>query len=232
MVESTNKVFRDQRELPILDVLDSIWQYVMDIRCTRYIQALQQPPQIHTPYAHQQLLCNQRCADANTVLLSSHTSGSITQRNNKIFSTDLWYRTCTCAHFQSNGIPCGHAFTLIHKLQSVLPAHASPRDYVPYYFTTLAWQQTYEDPLASISLTDLKAKPLGDQVLVTPKVERKIMGRPKVKRMVAGESKRHIAKVQAALNGTEVAPNQGAGSQSCILYGKYGHNRRSCEVEI
>lgn len=152
VVESTNKVlFKEQRELPILDLLDAIWQYVMNKRCKH---ALQLPPQIHTEYAYQQLLCNQRWADANTVQLSSQFCGTITQRNHKTFITNLQYRICTCGHFQANGIPCGHAFT-----QTLLPAHPSPRDYVPYYFTTLAWERTYKVPLASISLGDIKAKP-------------------------------------------------------------------------
>ena len=75
--------------------------------------------------------------------------------------------------------------------------------------------------------------------------------------MVAGESK---SKVQAGLNGvgartkrdhwvpglprhrwytyctptngTEVAPSQGLGCQSCPLCGKYGHNYRSCLLEV
>jgi len=79
---------------------------------------------MHTPY--QKLLCNQRWAEANTAQLSSQTCGTVTQRNHKIFTTDLWYRTCTCGHFQSNGIPCGHAFTLVYELQKTTLEQLSP----------------------------------------------------------------------------------------------------------
>ncbi|RPB18419.1 hypothetical protein L211DRAFT_79652 [Terfezia boudieri ATCC MYA-4762] len=57
------------------------------------------------------------------------------------------------------------------------------------------------------------------------------MGRPKLKRMVPGESRRRISKAQASLNNTEVAPAKGADSQSCSLCGQYGHNRRKCTEE-
>ena len=52
-------------------------------------------------------------------------------------------------------------------------------------------------------------------LIVGPKTVRKAMGRPKVKRMIAGESKRHVAKAQALLNNCEIAPVRGTGSQSC-----------------
>lgn len=60
---------------------------------------------------------------ANTIQISSRTSGIVTQSNHKSFITDLWFRTCTCGYFQENGIPCGHAFTLIYALQVHLPDH-------------------------------------------------------------------------------------------------------------
>ena len=118
---------------------------------------------------------------------------------------------------------------MIHKLQTILPAHPSPRNYVPYYFTALAWDRTYADPLGSISLSDIKAKPFENQGVVAPRAECKAMGLPKIKRMVAGESRRRVAKVQVEFNGTEIAPNCGLGRKASMLCGEYGHNRKSCE---
>jgi len=140
VVESTNKVFKDQRELPIPDLLDAIWHYTMNCRFKRYIKVTQlgTGSQIHTEFGFQQLPNNQRWAMANSVVLSSLTSGLVTQSNHKTYVTNLHLRTCTCGHFQENGIPCGHAFTLIRSLQSHIPVHPNPRDYVPYYFTIVA----------------------------------------------------------------------------------------------
>ena len=39
VVESTNKVFREDRELPILSLLNTIWHYVMDQRFKRHTKA-------------------------------------------------------------------------------------------------------------------------------------------------------------------------------------------------
>lgn len=146
----------------------------------------------------------------------------------------MGFRTCTCGHFQKNGIPCGHAFTLIYALQAVITSHPHPRDYVPYHFSTLAWRNTYQQNLSPVSLDTIKASSNGGEdsgLVVGPKVERKARGRPKVKRMVAGESKRRVLKAQALLNNTEVAPAQGVGSQSCGHCGSYGHNQRNCTSE-
>jgi len=137
----------------------------------------------------------------------------------------LWLQTCDCGHFQKNGIPYGHVFTLIHALQVRMSSHSQPRDYMPYYFTTRAWQYTYQQNLKAISLERIKASTISEgmaESIVGPKTERKTMGRPKVKRMVAGESKRRIAKAQAILNNSEIVPVQGSGSQSCSYCGEYG----------
>jgi len=231
VVEATNKVFKEQRELPVLDLLNTIWHYVMEERFERYTQACALYPQIHTPYGYEALVQNQRWAKSNTVQISTTTSGVITQNNHRTFCVDLWLRTCDCGHFQKNGIPCGHAFTLIQALQACINSHPQPRDYMPYFFTTLAWQHTYHYNLKAVSLDQLAAgSNTGEDFgsIVAPKKERKAMGRPKVKRMVAGESRRHIAKAQAVLNNSEIAPVRGAGSQSCTHCGEYGHNRRRC----
>jgi len=78
VVEATNKVFKKQRELPVLDLLNTIWHYVMNQRFERYAQALAIYPQIHTLYGYQELVHNQQWAKANTVQISSTISSIIT----------------------------------------------------------------------------------------------------------------------------------------------------------
>ena len=63
-----------------------------------------------------------------------------------------------------------------------------------------------------------------------PKKERKVQGRPKVKRYIAGEQ-RKVSQAQAQLNGQDLAPEKGEGSQACGNCGQYGHNRITCTVE-
>jgi len=106
---------------------------------------------------------------------------------------------------------------------------------MPYYFTTRAWQHTYQQNLKAISLECIKASTISEgmaQSIMGPKTECKTMGRPKVKRMVAGESKRWIAKAQAILNNSEIALVRGSGSQSCSYCEEYGHNQRKCGKQV
>jgi len=207
----------------------------MNHRFKHQIKATQLKSQIHTPYAYEQLLKNQRWAMANTAKLSLHTSGLITQSNHKKIVTDLHFWTCSCGHFQANGIPCGHGFTLIQTLQSDIPGHPKPRDYVPYYFTTIACLLTYLSNLRPISLDLVKSNSyrITDcNPVVVPQAEREAMGRPKVKRMIAGELRKNVFRAQAKLNGTEAPPSHGSGSQSCTLCGQSEHNRRKCMPSI
>jgi len=106
---------------------------------------------------------------------------------------------------------------------------------VQYYCTTIAWQHTYLSNLCPISLDLVKSNSYritDSNPVVAPKAEGKAMGRPKVKSMIAGESKKNVFRAQAKLNGIEVAPSHGSGSQSCMLCGQSGHNRRKCMASI
>ena len=226
VVESTNKVLKTTRELPILELLNTIWHYVMNHRFQRYIKACSpDTDSIFTPWCYKELLNSKKWAMANDVQASSPTSAIITQTNKKTFIVDLSTSSCSCGNFQSNGIPCGHVFSFIYYLQSCFSAHSHPSDYVPKCFTILAWKETYATNLAPISLTDLTDHQ--DESISAPSKERKGQGRPKVKRFISGE-KRKVRKAQAQLNGEVVALEHGQGSQACTKCGEYGHNRRSC----
>jgi hypothetical protein len=231
VVESTNKVFKDQRELPVLELLNSIWNYVMDQRFARRMMALNSTARLdlHTEYCEGILRNSNRWAKANTVQMSSPTTGIVTQTNKKTFLVDMIYRKCTCGRFQENGIPCGHAFSLIYCFQShfrpspSLPSPPNPRDFVPYFFKVFAWTQTYKSNLSPILIDNMAVEEVG-----APVKERKAQGRPTKKRRVAG-SQHKIAGAQARLNNEPEAPSSGPGSQFCSLCGIPGHKRRSCK---
>ena len=225
VVESTNRIFKEKRELPILELLDTIWHYVMSQRFKRYTKATSPSIYLHTPYCYQQLLNNHRWATSNTVQISNNMSGIITQRNHKTYVVDMVYRTCSCGHFQPNGIPCGHVFSFIYTLQTLIPTTPSPRDYIPYFFTLLAWKNTYAQNISPVSLLNLPHQ--ADISLAPPTTEKRYKGRPKIKRGTIGEQ-RKIAQGQARLHGTQLPPNNGPQSQACGHCGEYGHNRVSC----
>ena len=196
----------------------------MDHRFQRYTKATACTSPF-TPWCYDKVLNSKKWSMANSVQASSPTSAIITQTNQHTFIVDLILRSCTCGHFQSNGIPCSHAFSFICYLQSCFSNHSSPGDYILQCFSTSCWQQTYISNLSPISLTDIT---LLSQV-TAPSKERKTLGRPKVKRFTRGEQ-RKIGKAQARLNNNaEIAPDQGEGSQACGNCGGYGHNSRSCK---
>ncbi|KAF8461502.1 hypothetical protein BDZ91DRAFT_373700 [Kalaharituber pfeilii] len=226
-----NKVFKGQRELPILALLNHLWHYTMDQRFRRYTAACQRLPKHKlTPYGHQQLRSSQQWAQANTIQISSPISAIVTQNNNKVYIVDLHFRTCTCGHFQENYIPCGHAYTFIEALQtsaaqSTRPS-PTPRDYIPYYFTTLGWMRTYERNLKPISLATLPPTMSSGSCNAPLTRIRKSRGRLKTARMVPG-SQRKKAKARARQNCT-IPPSQGSASQACRYCGNPGHNQVTC----
>ena len=225
VVESMNKVFKETRELPILELLDTIWHYVMNHRFQRLNKALTCET-LHTPWCYEHLLNARKWAHANVVQVSSPTSGIVRQANSHTFIVDLITKTCTCGHFQENQIPCGHVFSFVSTLQSCIPDHCTPRDYIPKFFLSETWQKTYFSNFSPISLMDISMS----HEISAPKKERKVQGRPKVKRYIAGEQ-RKVSQAQAQLNGQDLAPEKGEGSQACRNCGQYGHNRITCTVE-
>lgn len=170
---------------------------------------------------------------SNTIQASSPTSAIVTQTNKKTFIVDLTLARCSCGHFQSNGIPCGHAFSFICYLQSCFSNHSNPGDYIPTCFTSVAWQKTYVSNISPVSVTGLTLSTTSDDQsmeVLAPAKERKAQGRPKIKRFIRGEQ-RKTRKAQAHLNNLSTAPEKGQGSQACRNCGDYGHNRRSCKED-
>lgn len=205
----------------------------MNQRFKRYTKACEQErDQLHTDFCLQQLQENARWAQRNIVQMASATEGVVTQSNNRVFLVDLESRQCDCGNFQKNGIPCSHAFSCIMDLQ------CSPRSYVPYVFSIVAWKSTYLSNISPISLEGIAAiDALAEEdgireVVEHPTKERKAMGRPQVKRMAPGSQRKKIAKAQALLNNTIPPPDQGKGSQACGKCGVYGHNRATCEARM
>lgn len=148
VVESLNNIFVAQREWPILDMLNFIWQCVMRKRFERRQLAVQllQNQQNHTPYCYQIMLQNDRWAHFHTVRIASPNEGIITQTNRKTFIVTLAERICTCKNLQANGILCGHAVSFVRQLRwsGLVADIGNPRDYVPQVFTSQSYSDTYE----------------------------------------------------------------------------------------
>jgi hypothetical protein len=114
VVESINKVLKLDRELPILQFLDSLWNRIMDQRFQRLELAVSaHESEKWTPWARNKLQEHRLLARMNTVVIRSETQGLVRQPNDNVYTVDLITKTCSCTIFQENGIPCGHAITTI-----------------------------------------------------------------------------------------------------------------------
>ena len=240
VVESTNKVFKQDRELSILDLLKTIWNYTMDKRFKRHQKSIGflNNNRLHTDFANKIMRINDTWAESNTTSISSTSEGIITQSNHSTFTVNLRLRICSCGHFQENYIPCGHAVSFIRAVQATSQASLpNPRDYVPYCFTALAYRQTYASNFIAITLDHLETEVLQHHLLApqlhisAPSRERAALGRPRTVRCTVG-GQRKLAKAQARLNNRTPPPNNGAGSQSCTKCGLYGHNSIGCESTL
>ena len=52
-------------------------------------------------------------ARMNTVVMRSELEGLVKQLNGNVYTVDLETKEYLCKEFQENGIPCGHAITVI-----------------------------------------------------------------------------------------------------------------------
>ena len=71
----------------------------------------------------------------------------------KWYNVDLLQHTCSCAHFQYNEVPCGHAIAVIRALE-----HGAPRDFVPYNLTLPLLRAAYAVPMAPVGIAGLEVR--------------------------------------------------------------------------
>jgi hypothetical protein len=117
-------LFLEERELPVLKMLNGIWHKEMDRRASRL-----------------RFEEGDAFSGQNNVLMHSipRGIGVVIQRDGKRLQVDLEARTCTCKRFQDNGIPCGHALTVIYTCDR------APAEFFPDYIKTTSWVATYAD---------------------------------------------------------------------------------------
>ena len=229
IVESMNKVLKQERELPILDLLNEIWLYTMNQRAQRYQTArMQEEQQNWTDFALGQLTISRSWTRRNTVNMANDRLFIVQQINNKQFVVNLEARTCTCGHYQENGIPCGHALSSIHHLGQ------SANTYISDAFAITTLRNTYQSNFNPIVLADLDSFTLNPQPVpppcLSPSKLRAKFGRPKIARATRPSYRTRIAHAR-----TDMAPIPEAehprpvGQQTCQNCGLPGHNRRTCQ---
>jgi zinc finger SWIM domain-containing protein 3 len=243
VVESTNSTFREERELPMLDMLDSIYQKEMDRRYKR-LEKAQAAIVKHDFTAHSQLILKEALSFAPqyNVQVTSATMGRVKRpQSDIVYIVDLENRSCSYLRFQDTDIPCGHAVALIHRLQK------APADFMPSYVKNRTLINSYAQNFCPIDLVDVRSLKEGvalqadinrdaaesdsdDSTLSDPPLDecappltRASRGRPSKKRKRNGEneSRRKKGKNQGP-NAVQRAPVR------CNTCKGVGHNARTC----
>jgi zinc finger SWIM domain-containing protein 3 len=140
VVESINSLLLEERGAPIVELLNGIWHKFMDLRFTRLQDARKTiekyPGQLSTDFALEVLKESSKFAQHRLISCQDNLHGSVLSYSNSRYFVDLAAHTCSCGPFQVNGIPCGHATALIHRLRG------HPRDFIPEVFGLETYRQT------------------------------------------------------------------------------------------
>ena len=227
VAESLNQVLRFDRELPIMELLDSIWHRVMEKRADRLAAALlaAEEGRLTTPFVEGKLMEGRKWAQSNSVQPSSPTVGRVVQPNGTIYLVDLAAGTCTCRRYQANGIPCGHAMSLIFANGGTLTG------YLPANMSAAQWAATYRVPMAPI---DVSAVVLDPRDICDPPITRVPRGRPKKERVRREDARRPRGRREFRDHGgmlplgAVVATVPDSARSRCSTCGEPGHNARRC----
>jgi hypothetical protein len=175
IVESVNKGLKLDRELPIVQLLDALWNRVMDTRFKRLeLAAGAHNSELWTPWARGKLQAQRLHARTNTVVMRTEWEGLVNQLNNHVYTVNLETKQCSCTYFQENSIPCGHAISAIFARPG--------RDlvaFMPEVLSIATWKRIYSDNFPMIDISELQPLPLSE---CHPPLTRVPRGRPKKER--------------------------------------------------
>lgn len=135
--ESFNFILKADRELPVLGLLDQIWHRNMQSRSDRLRKAerLLNKGRVYTPLLEGLIRAGRNYVQSNTCQVSSSTTGRVVEPRGLICIVDTVERTCSCGRYQENGVPCGHALTLLSQLGMLITA------YLPDTLTLQRWKE-------------------------------------------------------------------------------------------
>jgi hypothetical protein len=210
IVESTNSVWRDIRELPPLQLINGIYQwYIKTFRKRRNLKIMPGNSTLSNS-AYRAYKPRESVARSYHVLLASETSFLVTTAKGAEFLVNLPARaigellgSCSCKKYQDHLGPCSHAIACILHIG---------QDPYKYFFMYYGWETsklTYERSIKLVTIQGLKVLRDEADQQVLPPIKRAKRGRPKVARIrpTYQEDKRIYI---------------------CSVCRQSGHNRRLC----
>jgi hypothetical protein len=237
IAESFNSKILTAREQPILAMLETIRQQLMDWFTARRLMETNTPGILVSTILNQlnELIKRARkyprARESIPGILYEITSNETGRK----YLVNLNLRTCSCRAWQSTGYPCSHALSVI--LTHQLPIH----DYTESFFTLDAFRKTYSNAIIPPNVSDLAALtgPLpppepanyvnesSDEEIdeeedeeeddILPPTIRRQPGRPRKERTDAEKERRRLKRGSVRR------------IQKCILCRAVGHSRRTCK---
>lgn len=211
IVESVNSIWRDIRELPPLQLINGIYQWMLTTFYQRLHTSIDSGNTFLSNTAYRQYKHRESIARGCQVFPSSNSDFRVTTSQSVDFivhlpSTNhfdsLIQGSCTCGKYQEYIAPCSHAIACIQYISG------NPYDYFfPYYHWDVV-QRLYKLSFPPVSIQGLQ--PSESEVL--PPVKHTKRGRPKVARIRANyqaEKRIHLCSIcQQPGHNRRICPNQ------------------------
>ena len=169
IVECMNSIYLEEREEPVLEMLNGIWHKEMDRRYARYESALKisvETGSMLTDFGVRKLKNGLSSARQFTVQISSPDSARVMKStpSTLIYTVNLVSRRCSCRQFFDTDIPCSHAIAVIYRLQQ------APIDHMPQYSFIQNYLNAYKNNIPVVSIENLTSTLTGSADQTVPGV--------------------------------------------------------------
>jgi hypothetical protein len=204
LAEIANSVLRSFRELPLLEMLNSLYRHQMEKFHKRKQDSIKWVSPL-VPTAMDRFNTELTNARMMSVCPASADSGVVIDSSGQQFVVELptserTFGSCSCRFFQNFLMPCRHACSFAIKVQ------IAPISLVAEYYTVSNYRQTYEQCYLPLTMTNLECIEMMPPQVARPR------GRPATKRKEKG-----------------CQPSQALEcGRLCKSCGQSGHNRRTC----
>ncbi|XP_039131891.1 uncharacterized protein LOC120268648 [Dioscorea cayenensis subsp. rotundata] len=173
--ESFNAWVADPRHRPVLDLLDTVRQKIMEMMDKRRTLAARWKRKV-VPFVVKNVKESSMCLTEYHVRRSTDYKAEVSYKDKRC-EVVLNERKCTCRRWQVSGIPCMHALAFIHSIRG-----AKWEDYVDDYFSVDKYKATYQMEVAP--MPDINEWVItGDGESLLPPISRRPAGRPRKNRI-------------------------------------------------
>jgi len=212
IAETFNSWIREEKSLPVVELMDKIRQLIMERFCTR-MQLLSKFSAFKILPAVMKELHNKSRNLKYNIHKSGPMVGEVGGVNKDLvpwrFIVDLDKRECTCRGWQLTGLPCVHALAFIGTRRVDL------EDYVDHYYSVDMFKAAYATPVPPMPSKDEWEKLNLGFNLLPPKCNR-AAGRPRKRRIV----------------GVEEGGSSSKGRRRCKRCGGFGHLQKTCNETV